>query len=329
MILHICYATDNNFCMQTAVSICSLFQNKGDFSLDIHLLDAGISDENYEKLSLLCQQTDVRLFRYDINPLLEQVVRTGQKCWGDFPSHATWARLFLPEILPDNIDRVLYLDGDVIAAGPFHSLFDLKLENQIIAAAEDCVPHTHKRKIGLLPETRYINAGVILFDLSRWRRCYMADWPQKYLVDSIRYPMADQDVINLMFEGMCHYLPLRYNYTSWFRALNPTPLKRLMQDEQVFRYSDSEIMECKKQAVFVHYNSCSLLIRPWYQNATDPATSIWRKYQQNGLCSFPLLMEPEHLSPSEQKDRSLYQTFGKHLFGPVHQIRSMLISFIQ
>lgn len=319
--MDLCYATDNNFCMQTAVSMLSVLAESREKSLCFHLLDAGVSDENYKILSAITTEAGVALKRYNVSPLLERVKKTGQKSWGDFPTHATWARLFLPELLPEEIDRVLYLDGDVIASGDYTTLFERALNGCPVAAVEDCVPRSHKQKIGLPANVYYVNAGVLLFDMACWRKTYDPNWPEHYLAGILRYPMADQDVINLMFQGRCVYLPLRYNYTSWYRALDLSALKRLMLDEQLCQHTRAEQIACQSEAIFIHYNTCSLVVRPWYQNATDPATEYWLKYYRQSVWeSQKLQTEPVHMNRGELRDRKMYRFFGKKYFIPVHQL---------
>lgn len=323
--MDLCYATDNNFCIQTAVSMLSVLAESRGKPLCFHLLDAGVSDENYKKLSAITAEADVALKRYDVRLLLERVKKTGQKSWGDFPTHATWARMFLPELLPERIDRVLYLDGDVLANGDYTTLFERALNGCPMAAVEDCVPRSHKQKIGLPANTRYVNAGVLLFDMTCWRKTYDPNWPEHYLAGTLRYPMADQDVINLMFQGGCTYLPLQYNYTSWYRALDLAALKRLMQDDRLCQHTREEQIACQNEAIFIHYNTCSLLVRPWYQNATDPATEYWLKYyQRSAWKDTSLPAEPPVLLAGEQKDRNLYQALGKNLFVPAHDLKMKL-----
>lgn len=324
--MDICYATDDNFCIQTAVSMLSVIEKAEKRPLCFHLLDAGISDEHYGRLSSLAESAGAQIKRYDVCAVLETVRRTGQKSWGDFPTHATWARLFLPELLPEKTKRVLYLDGDVIANGSFAALFEMDLEDCLAAAVEDCVGRSHKQEIGLASETRYVNAGVLLFDLEKWRREYDPCWPEKYLTGPICYPMADQDVINLMFENRCKPLPLRYNYTAWFRALDLPALQRLMQEKQLCRHTQGEMDECRRNAVLIHYNTCSLLVRPWYKNATDPATKQWRHYyRQSDWGGQALQAEPKCLSEGERKDRKLYQVAGRRWFSIIHTIKRELL----
>lgn len=328
--MNICYATDDNFCMQTGVSMLSLMSHTDPAALVFHLLDAGISEENYRKLATLAESGKARLVRYNVIPFLEKVRRTGQKNWGDVPTHATWARLFLPEILPDSVTRVLYLDGDIVADAGFDEFYRLDLDGRILAGAEDCISQQHKRYLGLDDEEPYMNAGVLLFDLAAWRACYDPDWVEFCLSGREPFPMADQDVVNLMFRNQILPLPLKYNYSVWFRALDLAALRRLLQSPNLCRYTRDEIRDCARNAVFIHYNTCSLLVRPWYKNATDPAAPVWKRwYAASPWGQQPLPPEPPRLSAAEQKDRRLYQRAGKFGFPLLHTAKCFFNSLCQ
>jgi lipopolysaccharide biosynthesis glycosyltransferase len=95
-------------------------------------------------------------------------------------SVGTLLRLKLDEFLPRNLNRVLYLDSDILACCSCDELFSLDLRNHAFAAAED-IAHLpwmsggskspngvrHFNKIGFPVGRPYFNAGVILFD---WQR---------------------------------------------------------------------------------------------------------------------------------------------------------------
>lgn len=323
--MHICYATDDNFCMQTCVSMASLSVFNPATPFTFHLLDAGVSPAGLEKLRAVASRAGAAFHRYDVMPFLERVRRTGQKSWGDFPTHATWARLFLPELLPAEVGRILYLDGDVICDGDMSGLGQLDMAGACVAGAEDCVSLSYKNSLGLCESQAYLNAGVLLFDLDAWRARYDPHWVEAYLSGRPPYPMADQDVINLMFRGQCLPLPLRYNFSAWFRALDLRALQRLFQTPRLCRYTQADINFCRGHAVFIHYNTCSLLVRPWYRDADDPAAGAWKRlYDASDWANEPLPMEPPHLSQAESKDRRLYRRVGKRWFSLFHSAKRRL-----
>ena len=329
--MDICYAADNNFSMQTAVSIVSVLNTTKDTHLRFHILDSGISEENRKMLTSLTENAHAEIHYYDVYAQLELIREKGQRQWGDICTYATWGRLFLTEVLPTDISRILYLDGDVIAAASLAPLETMDLHGQPLGAVEDCTPHSHRKAIGMNPSSRYFNAGVLLLDMEMWRK--MFPHPAVYLdhlLDREKpFPMADQDVLNLLFEGHCTFLPLRYNYSSWFRALDLTALKHMMQDADLCSHTRSEVRECAKGAVLVHYNTCSLMVRPWYNGSTDPARELWRSsYAASPWSGCAFRDEPPILCKAEQKDRALYQAVGRHLFSPVHSLKRCLSNWL-
>lgn len=319
--MDICYATDDHFCMQTGVSMLSVLSHCSGEKIHFHVLDAGLSSKHREILSELAEQQAATVYFYDVRFLLEEISKRGQKQWGDFPTHATWARLFLPELLPQTVHKVLYLDGDVIAVQDWTPLIHMEMGNCTLAAVEDCVTSSYRQSVGLHPGSSYHNAGVLLFQMDEWRKTYQRDWLDTWLCTPTAYPMADQDVVNLMFEDRIRTLSLRYNYTAWFRALSLPDLQRLLEDHLLCRYTQQEVALCDAQAVFIHFNTCSLLVRPWYCGATDPASDRWLKFFRNSpWASQKLEPEPNNLSKGEQRDRKLYQLVGRKWFEPLHRI---------
>ncbi|MGN0976309.1 MAG: glycosyltransferase family 8 protein [Gemmiger sp.] len=318
--MNICYATDDNFCMQTGVSILSVLSHCPRGRVSLYILDAGICPANQRLLRQIAGDWGAQISFLDARPFLGTVHAMGQKMWGDIPTYATWARLFLPELLPESVHRVLYLDGDVVAANDCSALFSQEMGGQPLAAVEDCVTTGYRQTLGLKPGSPYCNAGVLLIDMDAWRSDYCAGWPETWLRSGQIYPMADQDIINLMFEGRICLLPLRYNLTSWFRALRLPDLQNLLEDTALCSYTAQDVDACTADPVFVHYNTCSLLVRPWYRGATDPAAPLWmRCFQASPWASEPLEEEPERLSNGEKRDRRIYQLVGRRRFEPVHR----------
>lgn len=319
--MHLCYAADDNFSMLTGVSMLSVLQSMQKYPVHFFVLDGGISQKNRELLLQIAEQGRAKIDFLDIEDQMARISAAGQKAWGDFPSHVTWARLFLPELLPAEIDRILYLDGDTVVTGDLSELYYTELQGNTIAAVEDCVNAKYKAALGLPEQARYINAGIVLFDLTAWRTSGPKDWMEDLLRTDKVYAMADQDVLNLMFRDRIRFLPLKYNYSTWFRVLDLKGLRCLLEDKMLTSFSEEEVCLCEQERVIVHYNSCGLVVRPWYQGQTDPAGNLWRQmYSQSPWADQSLTTEPARLSRGEQRDRKLYQTVGKKWFPAVHAV---------
>ena len=79
------------------------------------------------------------------------------------------ARLLVDKLLPDDIDRILYLDGDTLVLGSLESLWKLDMGNRSIGMGPESTVDAARRGFLGLDKQMYCNAGVLLIDLQRWR----------------------------------------------------------------------------------------------------------------------------------------------------------------
>ena len=131
-------------------------------------------------------------------------------------SKITYARLLIPEILPTQFERVLYLDTDVLVLGDLRPLMEADLGDKSTGAVTDDLDPL--RASGRAPElthmdvARYFNSGVLLMDLRRWRERRIAERALEYLRvhSDARFP--DQDALNVACDGDWLALPALANY---------------------------------------------------------------------------------------------------------------------
>lgn len=145
-------------------------------------------------------------------------------------SGATLARLYMDLHLPARVERLLYLDADVLAVAPVDELFTIDLEGKGLAAVDDYLmafPEKSARrheKIGLSAGGRYFNAGVLLFD---WSRCLaeglFEDARTVFAERSQVFDSNDQDVLNVVFDGDWLVLDPRWNTQTGIVPFVPQP----------------------------------------------------------------------------------------------------------
>ncbi|UWU16830.1 glycosyltransferase family 8 protein (plasmid) [Rhizobium sullae] len=130
---------------------------------------------------------------------------------------ATLARLYIDEIIDESIDRVLYIDADVLVVDPIDAIFQSDLHGNVIGAVDDYVtafPDKAKKrelKLGLRHGPRYFNAGVILLDSKAVRTTGLFKMARELLQSGARYDANDQDVLNIAFQGAWEPLNPRWN----------------------------------------------------------------------------------------------------------------------
>lgn len=152
----------------------------------------------------------------------------------DLPHHGwpltTWARLFMPEFLPECSGLALYLDIDVYVCEDLGPLFEAGLGDATIG----CVPEKFygddlptRANLGNPPkEARYVNAGVLLMDLDRWRQERVTERAAAFARrPDIHLQCADQDALNGLLAGQIRMLHPRWNFSDgWIRRAARLPI---------------------------------------------------------------------------------------------------------
>ena len=93
-------------------------------------------------------------------------------------SVAAYARLSMGRLLPAEVDRAIYLDGDMVALGDIAPLGEMDLNGHPVAAVQDPVAGLvgqsaqmmHWADWDIPNGTPVFNSGLMVFDLFRWRR---------------------------------------------------------------------------------------------------------------------------------------------------------------
>lgn len=118
-------------------------------------------------------------------------------------SLTSYARLFAGSILPANLDKVLYIDCDIIFNGSIRDLFNTDLGNCLVGGILDpLISRTYKKEIKIPMSEPYINAGVLIIPLNRWRSEGMEQKFVDFLVANRgKVHHHDQGIINAVCAG--------------------------------------------------------------------------------------------------------------------------------
>lgn len=131
----------------------------------------------------------------------------------------TYYRLLMMDYMPQEVERLLYLDTDIIVKGDISEFYGMPIDTEFAAVCEDpCYikPNPIKEsvfsKLSFSDSDHYFNAGVILFNLRRIREKFSTDDFLDFAInrqDIITY--HDQDVLNYLFKGHVRWVPECYN----------------------------------------------------------------------------------------------------------------------
>ena len=132
---------------------------------------------------------------------------------------AIYYRIFAAKYLPQDLDRVLYLDPDLIVNKPIRPLYDMPMGTAFFAAASHIGNLLHffnELRLDMDEQMPYINSGVMLLNLRQLRQ----EQDFRAVFDYIRahkgkLMLPDQDIISGLYgERIIPLDPCRYNMTE-------------------------------------------------------------------------------------------------------------------
>jgi len=187
----------------------------------------------------------------------------------------------LPNVLA-HLDKVLYLDGDLIVRGDLAELYATDLTGRYLAAVVDSGSIYYRHKY-VQQVQDYFNSGVMLLNLALMR----SEGASEKLVEAKRNSgdslLMDQNVFNVVFDGKVRLLPIRYNllYVNLLRAKGKYTIGDINRRYQTQYHSLDEVAE---DALIVHYSSKD---KPW-KSFDVPLGEEWRSYFQEirDVCGF-------------------------------------------
>lgn len=123
-------------------------------------------------------------------------------------------RLFAPYIFKD-VDQIIYLDGDTLITGNLSEIVKFKDDDSfVIAGVKDVVQEINIKRLNISEsDAVYINSGVLVINLNRWRELLpIEDLLSKLQEYKNLLTFPDQDFINLVWQSNIRLLPRSYNY---------------------------------------------------------------------------------------------------------------------
>ena len=225
-------ASDDNYAMPLAVTMRSVVENlKEGCKVFFYIIDGGITDFNKQKIlsSLIQDRCEVEFIQIP-NSLTEDIREAHEPkesglalSKSDHVSIASFYRLLLPELLPSQLEKVIYLDCDLVIKGDLLQLWQIDFgEDYILAVRDTWIPlisspngRLNYQELGIDPDAPYFNAGILVIDLAKWRDDKLGDKAIKYFVQNLKYiGWYDQGLLNALFIGKWGQLDPRWNFNA-------------------------------------------------------------------------------------------------------------------
>ncbi len=253
--MNLLFCFDQNYQQHFGVAITSVLLNNLSSHFDVHIITNFMEEKLKQKLDTLSKNYKCSFHLYIINNL----DKISKLKVSDHVSNATYYRLIMAEILPKHIDKVLYLDSDVVVISPLEELYNIDLENYFIAASGFS---------GTLVKSKGFNSGVMVVNLEKWRNEQIStkviDFATK---NRDKLPYHDQSALNRVIKQNYLIIDRKWNF-----QVDLSPRKIQKPDDNI----------ALKNARIIHYIGSS---KPWYFWISDQRKNIYELYLKKSLWS--------------------------------------------
>lgn len=272
--INVVYAIDRGYLRPLTTSILSLIANYSDSRpLTISVFEATLHEGDKAHLLALGNER-VKITFVSIEEFLRKRLR-GIKCHLGL---MTFGRLVVGELLPTDVEKVIYLDADTVIESCISQLWDFSLGGNIIGAVSTDLEHQGKLK-HLSQALTYFNGAVLLIDITRWRNAQVLNQCLETMRSYVLPHMTDQDILNIVLGAHCLTLHPRWNcsYTMF-----KTPSYHGI-------YTPQQINEAITAPCIIHYMSNE---KPWKLYYFKPFQENFLRYDRQTHWNGALVKPP-------------------------------------
>ena len=258
-IVNICIASDDNYAPLVATTIASVCTNTSRM-VKFWCLETNISKYNKRLIDSLhdkFQNFEIEYLTIDralIDDFANKLSTSGHI------SADTYSRLFIPDLFP-NMEKMIYLDVDLIAVGDVGELYDYDLGKYALGAvaADYGVDKSQWfQDMEMHGAHQYFNAGVLLMNPKELYNDKFLDKISKIANKYGQYiVLGDQDLLNKCFDANYCELPWRFNLTTRFLEMELGHVDHAHREQMANEY---------KNAVIRHFESRR---KPWNYERND------------------------------------------------------------
>jgi lipopolysaccharide biosynthesis glycosyltransferase len=261
MIIRCAFSSDNNYIQHLGVAITSLLENNAHNDFVLHFAHNGVDPAKLDMLSAHRQRfANATLIRYRFEDAPYQHFRLDGHI-----TLASYFRLFLTDIIPPDVGRILYLDADIVVLGDVASLWTTDFGDALIAAAPNLFSQNNER-LELPHDYCYFNAGILMIDLERWRReGLIARFVDYVEHNHARLQWHDQDVLNAVLHERVKYLDYSWNFQA----------RTTLAQAAVLLLDAAAFAALRRRPNIVHF---TIDKKPWFYTYNVPFEAEYLKY---------------------------------------------------
>ncbi len=268
--INLLFSIDDGYVQQFMVTLYSIYQNSSHKAIAVYVLQKQLLQKNAEIVDF-CQKLGVTYYPVVI----------GEEAFEDAPTtdrypETIYYRLLAHDYLPENLDKILYVDADILCLNDIVSLYELDLGDNLYAAAS----HTsdgniselvNKLRLRNFEAESYFNSGVLLMNLANIRKAVHRQDILDYIEqNSHLLLLPDQDVLNALYGHQTQQIPDEiYNYDARYNVL--------YYSRSSGKWNLNWVIE---NTVFLHFCGRD---KPWKKDYRGRYSALYKHYQHRTL----------------------------------------------
>lgn len=254
MPINLCFVFDERFADFFKVALLSIESNTSS-SLAVYVVDCGISEEKRTELEQFASTLkNVVSLQFGLPERIDSIENYVIPSWF---STAIFYRLAIPKIF-QKLERVIYLDCDIIADGDIAELWNEDLAGCPFGAVEEDgnffnskSKERYKEGIGVPLSNKYFSSGMLLIDCKKFEQSKIFERVIKCIQTSnVVFSCPEQDAMNVCLSNDEHCpLSPKYNFCP-FTPLAHKCLK-IIQHPVIIHYSGMKPHSCNRKLISV------------------------------------------------------------------------------
>lgn len=189
--VHIAMTLDVKYLRGTTAAVLSILRHTTcPENVEFHFLSAVFEPELSRSIKSTFPYLKFEVYRFDPNRVKGKISKSIRHAL-DQPLN--YARIYLADIIPEGVRRVIYLDSDIVVVDEIRVLWGVELGGKVVGAPEYCHANftsyftnafwSDPVLAGTFENRRpcYFNTGVLILDVEKWREGRYADKVEEWM----------------------------------------------------------------------------------------------------------------------------------------------------
>lgn len=213
--MHLLFCINRNFCWMLVQCLRSIVRYPCTTGYTAHVLHSDLTAEDLAQMQQAVPEAEILEAKVD------------ESFFRDFPETSRYPkqiyyRIFAAQFLPDDLERILYLDTDTIVIRSLEELYRKPFQGASYIACTHVRALFNKMnclRLGITEDVPYLNTGVMLLNLPKLRQQQTTEDVLAFISDKKnRLLLPDQDIITALY-GKQIQLEDSYRYNLSDRIL--------------------------------------------------------------------------------------------------------------